>query len=472
MPAFKYPRTSQPQGAVELSNSPLAKGILIALPLGGSRLNSVGSDRRLASAVGAGSGVSAKGVAAKFGGSDYISLGTAPLIASNKPCAFSIYEESFATSAFTALLGLTASGSANQFIFLRGTTEAPVPYTCAVGPTNSGTLLAKNFAGIGPQVAGEKIRFFVTCSNGLGSNTGIRVWANGTELTTVGGSTFGAGAAGTSYLGWDGFDYKFNGLLSDFVFWGRVPSDAEVKSYFDTPAQIYAATPRSLWIPGTVSGGSSHTLTGANSTQSSTSGTGGITQAHLLTGASCSQSATSGTGAIAQTHLLTGAGSSQTAVSGTGAIIAGAVHILAAANASQSATSSSAAITQGHVLISAPSVQDSTASASAIVQRHMLAAVGCSQAAVSGVGAITSTAPGAAVYPLASQVLAGVQYGPTGADYVGTLTGGSGPSAAEIASAVIAAAQVTPIWADARRMNGAVVQGDGSEANLWRGASV
>ena len=125
-----------------------------------------------------------------------------------------------------------------------------------------------------------------------------------------------------------------------------------------------------------------------------------------------------------------------------------------------------------HVLTGANSTQTASSGTGAIVQRHMLASVGCSQAAVSGVGAITSTAPGAAVYPLASQVLAGVQYGPTGADYVGTLTGGSGPSAAEIASAVIAAAQVTPIWADARCMNGAVVQGDGSEANLWRGASV
>lgn len=50
--------------------------------------------------------------------------------------------------------------------------------------------------------------------------------------------------------------------------------------------------------------------------------------------------------------------------------------------------------------------------------------------------------------------------------------GGSGPSAADIAAAVLAAAQASPIWADARRMNSALVQGDGSEANPWRGASV
>lgn len=48
-------------------------------------------------------------------------------------------------------------------------------------------------------------------------------------------------------------------------------------------------------------------------------------------------------------------------------------------------------------------------------------------------------------------------------------SGATGPTAADIATAILAAAQLTPIFADARRMNGAVVQGDGSSANLWRG---
>jgi hypothetical protein len=49
-------------------------------------------------------------------------------------------------------------------------------------------------------------------------------------------------------------------------------------------------------------------------------------------------------------------------------------------------------------------------------------------------------------------------------------SGSTGPTAAEIAAAILAAAAITPIHADARKMNGATIQGDGSSSNLWRGA--
>ncbi len=58
----------------------------------------------------------------------------------------------------------------------------------------------------------------------------------------------------------------------------------------------------------------------------------------------------------------------------------------------------------------------------------------------------------------------------TSAAFVTTAIGGSGPSAADIAAAILSAAQTTPIWADARKMNGAVVQGTGAAGDLWRGA--
>ena len=48
-------------------------------------------------------------------------------------------------------------------------------------------------------------------------------------------------------------------------------------------------------------------------------------------------------------------------------------------------------------------------------------------------------------------------------------SGGSGPTAAEIATAILAAAQITPIYADARKMNGAAIQGNGTVGNKWRG---
>lgn len=60
----------------------------------------------------------------------------------------------------------------------------------------------------------------------------------------------------------------------------------------------------------------------------------------------------------------------------------------------------------------------------------------------------------------------------TSAAFATTAVGGSGPSAEAIAAAVIAAAQLSPIWADTKKMNGAQVLGDGTEANRWRGVGV
>ncbi len=48
-------------------------------------------------------------------------------------------------------------------------------------------------------------------------------------------------------------------------------------------------------------------------------------------------------------------------------------------------------------------------------------------------------------------------------------SGVTGPTAADIAAAVLAAATVTPIHADARQMNGYAITGNGSSGDLWRG---
>ena len=49
----------------------------------------------------------------------------------------------------------------------------------------------------------------------------------------------------------------------------------------------------------------------------------------------------------------------------------------------------------------------------------------------------------------------------TSAAYVTTAVGGSGPSAADIAAAVLAMAQVTPIHSDVRKVNGDTIIGHG-----------
>lgn len=47
---------------------------------------------------------------------------------------------------------------------------------------------------------------------------------------------------------------------------------------------------------------------------------------------------------------------------------------------------------------------------------------------------------------------------------------GAGGDTGLIAAAVLAAAQATPIHADAKKMNAATIAGDGTAGNLWRGA--
>lgn len=51
-------------------------------------------------------------------------------------------------------------------------------------------------------------------------------------------------------------------------------------------------------------------------------------------------------------------------------------------------------------------------------------------------------------------------------------SGSTGPTATEIAAALVAALNATTIPVDTRRMNGALVVGDGSEADPWRGVGV
>lgn len=57
----------------------------------------------------------------------------------------------------------------------------------------------------------------------------------------------------------------------------------------------------------------------------------------------------------------------------------------------------------------------------------------------------------------------------TSAAFATTAVGGSGPTAGDIAAAVLAAAQITPIFADARKMNGATILGVGTSGDKWRG---
>lgn len=56
--------------------------------------------------------------------------------------------------------------------------------------------------------------------------------------------------------------------------------------------------------------------------------------------------------------------------------------------------------------------------------------------------------------------------------YATTAVGGSGPSVADIAAAILAAAQITPIHSDLRKAVGQAYHGDGSEGDKLRSTLV
>ena len=73
-------------------------------------------------------------------------------------------------------------------------------------------------------------------------------------------------------------------------------------------------------------------------------------------------------------------------------------------------------------------------------------------------------------YPDPSDVRLGVSYGPTGLEYVGTMTGGSGPSASDIAAAVVAALGATTIPVNTVQINSKPLTGSGTPADPMRPA--
>ena len=55
----------------------------------------------------------------------------------------------------------------------------------------------------------------------------------------------------------------------------------------------------------------------------------------------------------------------------------------------------------------------------------------------------------------------------TSSAYATTAVGGSGPSAADIAAAVLAMAQITPIHSDVRKVNSITIKGSGVIGDTW-----
>jgi hypothetical protein len=247
---FLLPWDSQPQEAVEIDwENPLTKGLAFSAGLS-SRL--IFRDDVLGkNGTPSGSVVispSRIGTSAQFDGSSYLDYGSGGLISSTSPFTITLYEETGTAGAYNSLFAFSAGTT--RFVMYRGTGAG---YTCVIGPLNGGATV-REFSSLGAQTAGEKIRFVITGTGGLGSVTGLRLWANGVEQTS--GTSNLSAAGGNNSIGWGGVNNKFNGKLSDVNLIERIWSDAEIKSYFDQPNQLYRA--RSIPVP--VSAGGSGTF--------------------------------------------------------------------------------------------------------------------------------------------------------------------------------------------------------------------
>jgi hypothetical protein len=60
----------------------------------------------------------------------------------------------------------------------------------------------------------------------------------------------------------------------------------------------------------------------------------------------------------------------------------------------------------------------------------------------------------------------------TSAAFITTAVGGSGPTAGDIAAAILAAAQTTPIHSNMKQTNGVAIKGDGTENDKFRSVLV
>lgn len=213
-----------------------------------------------------------------------------------------------------------------------------------------------------------------------GASVAVNIYQNasGTYQTAPCNLVWG-NRASDGARGWDG-------LLGPTLIFDGALTDADHLVLSKDPWSVVDTDPM-LLLFGSAAGGT-HTLTGANCSQSATSGTGAVTQAHVLTGSATSQSSTSGTGAITQAHVLAGAACSQSETSGTGSVTQ--AHVLSGANCTQAQTSGTGAVVVGgvHTLNGAATTQAATSGTGAVTQAHVITGAACSQSATSGTGII------------------------------------------------------------------------------------
>ena len=240
----------QPIGLLEINwANPLARAIRLAAPLRDTKQVFSRDGIRLA-ATGASLGTCSRGVGAVFPGTsgNRIDLGTTPILTTGVPYTFSLLLRPATPSSFSSPLGLRFGTSA--ILFIRGTNEG---YRATIGPLNGSV---RNFDAVGAPTSGVEEHWIA--SNAVGpESSAVDAYFNGVSRTYL-NSAYGGSTATNSYIGWNGFDDHWPGLIQNVVVWSRALSAPEAAEFYANPWQIYRKRSRVLYFE--MAGGTNYTL--------------------------------------------------------------------------------------------------------------------------------------------------------------------------------------------------------------------
>ena len=261
---------------------------------------------------------------------------------------------------------------------------------------------------------------------------------------------------------------------------------------------------------------SAHALAGNSTRTNHTSTTGSVSSTHVIAGNSVRQNTTSTTGAVGQTHVLTGNSVRQNTTSTTGAVDLSYTHWLGGNSVAQPTTSTNGAVIQTINLTGNSVRQNTTSTAGAIDLTLTLIGNSVAQPNTSTNGSVQQVLEltGNSIVVGHTATTGGVttEHNLTG-DWVregwvesghvlsasavqrNTSTSGAAqqtyftpeqlqeilayiqehlmvPTPEQIAAAILAAAQVTPIHANMEQTNSIELKGDGTESDKFRSVLV
>ena len=422
MLTLSKPRPKQPRHAASINRAnPLGARILSAIVNG---RNIVNGKSGVMSGTTAFRGTS-QGLMSSLDGSSYLDLSAVGLYNDEtKPVTICYYSKPIAAPTYAGVLRIAPIAAANEFVILRGASGSG--YEFVVGSTAGGS--APNMV-VPARTDNFAERVIVVALNGMQSGTpgAYVVWINRVKYTSSATVSYTAQPTnGTTYLGWDGPDSKWGGLLDELTIFSGAFSDADAANYFNDPWQGFSdvqprfAAPASTGLTGVVSN--------ASTAASTSTPTGSQIYTGLVSGAGTATAAGTPTGAQVYAGLVSGA-STATALS-TPAGTVGSVGAVAPASTATSAstptgTQSYSGLVAGASTATLAGTPTGTQVYSGVVPAATTATALSTPTGTSGslgavAGASTATTAGT---PTGSQIYAGLVSNAITATAAGTPTG-------------------------------------------------